>query len=385
MIILKDKKACSGCGACREVCPTDCIEMVCDEEGFKYPSVNAEKCIDCHKCEKKCPVINSVNCGKEAFKQIAYAAKSKNGFLVENSSSGGIFSELAQNILDKGGVVFGAAFDKKFNVKHIYVDSVTDLYKLRGSKYVQSDIGDSYKKAHDFLKEGRYVLFTGTPCQISGLYAVLGKDFPNLYTQDIICHGVPSPLVWRKYIDYRKKRMQDIKNISFRNKKYGWKDFSLKFKCSNNKEYAKTKTEDLFLRGFLKNLYLRPSCYECAFKTESRISDFTLADFWGIENIIPESDDNKGTSLVIINSDRGKQLFDEIKSNLNFDKVNLSEAVKYNTAMLKSAEKNADREKFMRQIASDDFKNTAKHFLKMRYTTHIKQRIKNFLRYRGRK
>ena len=363
MIDIKNKVECCGCHACFNACPTGAIEMKEDEKGFKYPIINKSKCVDCGLCERVCPIIISK---KIENKPNAYACFNKNDDIRKRSSSGGVFTLLATNIIKKGGIVFGATFDEEFNIKHIKIQNTDELDKLRGSKYVQSTIGDTYKQAKNALDKGIKVLFTGTPCQVEGLKAYLQKDYDNLYTQDIVCHGVPSPLVWKKYKEYRKQKdIQSLKpnNIYFRDKEKGWKNFGMKFSYEDF-VYFKTLDKDLFMQTFLQNLSLRDSCFECSFKKKNRIADITLADFWGINNIAPEMNDDKGTSLVIINSEKGKKLFDEISNSIGFKKVDLEQAIKYNNAMIESVHKNPNREKFFEDLEKENFAVVAKRYIK---------------------
>lgn len=361
MIDLKDKTECCGCHACFNACPTGAIKMQEDEKGFKYPVIDKSKCISCGVCEKVCPIKNN---NKVENNPIAYACFNKNDDIRKNSSSGGVFTLLASAIINQGGTVFGAAFDEKFNVKHIKVDKIEDLNGLRGSKYVQSFVGETYKQAKDALSKGTKVLFTGTPCQIEGLKSYLQKDYENLYTQDIICHGVPSPKVWEKYKEYRKnKDNEEPIEISFRNKDNGWAHYNTFFKYKN-KSYKKAASADLYINAFLQNLSLRESCFACNFKKYNRISDITLGDLWGIDNIIPELNDDKGTSLVVINSEKGKKIFDEISNNIEVKEINLDDAIKYNHAMIKSVPENPNREKFFDDLENEDFDVVAKRYIK---------------------
>ena len=268
MIHIKAKQECCGCYACYNICPQSCISMQIDEEGFWYPVVDQERCIDCGLCEKSCPVLNKSIVDNYPT---AYAAVNKDKHIRNQSSSGGLFTIVAESIIRNNGIVFGAGFDDDFNVVHSWTDNIAGLNQFRGSKYIQSCIGTTYKEARDFLKQGKKVLFSGTPCQIAGLKSYLGKDYDNLMCIDIICHGVPSPNVWRRYKEALEERSQGkTLRIAFRSKVCGWKLFSLSFSFDNDKEYSKRLTEDIYLKGFLQNLYLRPSCYNCHFKTINR-------------------------------------------------------------------------------------------------------------------
>lgn len=352
MIKIIEKTKCCGCSACANKCPKKAIEMKEDEKGFKYPYVNKDLCINCGLCEKVCPIINAKRITNNPE---AYACINKNDIIRKESSSGGIFTLIAEEILEKNGVVFGAAFDNNFKVQHVCVEKKEDLDILRTSKYTQSDILDTYRRAEDILKTGRLVLFTGTPCQIEGLRSYLMKEYGNLYTQDIICHGVPSPKVWDQYKKYRKKiDNEQPKNINFRNKDNGWSLFNLKFEY-NDKSYSKNQKEDLYMKAFLNNLSLRDSCYECSFKKYNRISDITLADFWGINNIDKQLNDNKGVSLVIINSEKGRALLEKINEKAIIKKVDLDEAIKYNKSFIQSVAKNKNRDRFFQDLENKSF------------------------------
>lgn len=356
MISIQDKYMCSGCHACAEVCPKNCIRMEMDEEGFLYPKADAISCVNCGLCDKICPVTNGGSYEKAEDDFGVYAACSKDEKIRMESSSGGVFTEIAKWVLEQEGVVFGAAFDENFNVHHVEVGDIDALTLLRGSKYVQSEIGTAYSHAKNCLEQRKWVLFTGTPCQIEGLYAYLGKDYEKLITQDIICHGVPSGKIWNKYLAGQKEKgKSEISAISFRHKEYGWKNFSMHIQWAKDEKYIRKLSEDLYMKAFLSDLCLRPSCYQCAFKGKHRRSDFTLADFWGIQYVLPEMDDDKGTSLVVINSAKGKVLFEQIKERLVYKETELDEAVNYNSAMVKSAECPKNREKFMKEVDSLPF------------------------------
>lgn len=310
MISIMSKYNCFGCKACYSVCPQNCIDMLIDEEGFWYPKINMEKCIQCSLCEKICPAINVYNNKKAYSKPITLAAWNNDRFKREVSSSGGVFTSIAEWVLSNDGIVFGAGYDSQYNVIHKEASSKEKLDEIRGSKYVQSNINDTYVKTRYYLEKNKMVLFSGTPCQIAGLYNFIQQDYANLYTCDIVCHGVPSPKVFNKYKKMLEKRNNSkIKKISFRNKKFGWKLYSVSLLFENDTEYSKTLKEDPYMLGFLRNYFLRPSCYKCIYAKLPRVSDITLGDFWGIDNKHPELDDNKGTSLVLVNTEKGREMF----------------------------------------------------------------------------
>lgn len=353
MINITDKSKCSGCHACYNICPKNAIDMIEDEKGFKYPQIDENNCIGCNLCEKVCPILNK----KEIVnKPISYACYNKNEDIRKNSSSGGVFTLLAIFIIERGGIIYGASFNNEFMVEHIRIDNKDDLYKLRTSKYLQSSINDTYKQAKKDLDEKKLVLFTGTPCQVNGFISYLnGKQYDNLYTQDIICHGVPSPKVWKKYLNYREKLDgQTPMRINFRQKDDGWNLFALLLQYNNN-AYKTNHRHDLFMQAFLRNACLRDSCYSCSFKSKNRQTDITLADFWGVENILPEFNDNKGTSLVIVNTKKGQELFDDIKDQMIYQESDFEESIKNNPSMHMSVNKPENSDEFFNNLDSLEF------------------------------
>lgn len=360
MIEIKNKKRCCACHACYNICPKKAITMQRDEKGFEYPVIDKEKCIQCNLCSRVCPISSQRKSEKQYSK--SYAVINCDQKVRMESSSGGMFTALANYIIGQGGIVFGAQFDEEYNVIHTYTDKIEEISLYRGSKYVQSKIGDTYQKVKQFLEEDKYVLFTGTPCQIAGLRSFLQKEYSKLYLQDIICHGVPSPKVWRKYLSYREQKEENkIRNIKFRNKESGWKSYKIQISYSD-KEYIKKSTEDIYMIAFLKDIILRDSCYSCKFKQKHRISDITLADFWGVQNILPEMDDDKGTSLVIIHSHKGKELFDQIKEKIQYQEVDLEIASNYNPSMIQPAFLNKNREKFFSELEKKDLEDLIKQY-----------------------
>lgn len=374
MIAINEKEKCCGCSACVQICPKQCIEMCEDAEGFKYPKINTKVCVECSLCEKVCPVIKQDKDERvsnvEFEKRVTFAAISKDEDVRMNSSSGGVFSSLAEYVLEKKGVVFGAAFSEQFRkVEHIAIYDKEDLKLLRGSKYVQSEIGNTYLEAEKFLKADRMVMFTGTPCQIEGLKTYLRKEYEKLICLDIICHGVPSQKVWRKYITEREEMAGErTSQISFRNKRYGWKAYTILFEFLDKTIYMKTFYEDLYMKAFLKDLSLRPICYACPFKKINRVSDITLADFWGIEKIFKDMDDNKGTSLVIIHSKNGIDIWNEISEKIIYKLVALEEGLVENPSMVKSVKRNKYRDKFFSDLDSKSFEQLINKYDKKEVT-----------------
>ena len=339
--------------------------MRADAEGFLYPHIDAYKCVNCRLCQKVCP---SINPAKARHPRSVYAAMAKDEALRLASSSGGMFSLLASDILSKGGVVFGAAFDHNdWHVYHRPVENEAELAELRGSKYVQSDVGDSYRQVKAYLSAERPVLFTGTPCQIAALNKFLslqkGTPLDNLFLVDVVCHAVPSPLAWRKYLEKRASSiytdreggLRDIRSISSRRKNCGWKRYSLSLGFANDKEYLSVFINDPFMRGFLAELYNRPSCHNCPCKNLSSGSDITIADFWGIGTHIPEMDDDKGTSLILVNTVKGSDIFSSISTGLTFKAAEFDYAVNGNTAIVRPTIPHRNRGRFFNKVANQEF------------------------------
>lgn len=324
MIEIIDKSTCCGCGACAQACPNVCITMQEDKHGFLYPYVNYDKCVDCKICEQVCQYKKEKNV---IVPVISYAAVNIDEQIRMKSSSGGIFNILAENVIKQEGVVFGARFDEYWRVVHDYAETIEELEVFRGSKYLQSIIGDNFKIAERFLCDGRLVLFSGTPCQISGLKHYLRKNYENLITVEVACHGVPSPLVWSEYI-----RGKNINIINFRDKSSGWKDYSIRIG-----NILRSHNCDDYMNCFLGDYSLRPSCFNCHSKYGSSGANIMIADLWGISSIAPEIDDNKGTSAVICWDERGKNVITNlmmIKLNIDFNKIFCN-----NPAIEKSANK----------------------------------------------
>lgn len=332
MINIIDKKDCVGCNACVQRCPKQCISMHEDEQGFLYPKVDLTLCIHCDLCEKVCPVINE----QQSFKPLkCYASKSVCLDTLQKSSSGGIFGLIAENILEKGGIVFGAAFGSDISVVHRSIDNKIDLPKIQRSKYSQSIIGTTYQEAEEKLKAGKLVLYSGTPCQILGLRLFLKKEYTNLITIDIACHSVPSPKIWKAYLETQKHL--NFNKVNFRNKKNGWLNYGFSLNRGNEEVFYQKTSENVFMRGFLNDLYSRPSCSRCPAKEGRSGSDLTLADFWGIEKILPDFNARNGASAVMLNTPKGLSIFEKIISSTESQPVYYEDIICGNPALVKSA------------------------------------------------
>lgn len=350
---ITDKCNCTGCMACYNICPHDAIEIVENDKGFLYTKINNEKCINCGLCKKVCPA-NKVY--KNVFeKPEFYAVINNNQNDRMNSSSGGTVGAISKEILKNKGVVYGATLENK-EVKHIRVDDEKDIYKIMGSKYLQSKIGDCYTQVKEDLENNKNVLFTGTPCQIEGLKAYLNKEYKNLIALSIICHGVPSPKVFKKYLEEKEEQNKSkIKNVSFRNKKFGWHKYSVSYEYENGKNELIPFIEDYYMQGFLKNYYLRESCYNCQMRFDKKNSaDIIVGDFWGIENVFPEIDDDKGVSAVIVNSEIGLEIFNKIKEKVEYKETTFDDIIKSNPVLTSPTPYTKKEEKFYELIKKYD-------------------------------
>jgi acetyltransferase-like isoleucine patch superfamily enzyme/coenzyme F420-reducing hydrogenase beta subunit len=383
MIVLDEKKNCTGCNACVATCPQQCISTKIDEEGFWYPEINKSGCIECNRCENMCPVLNKKRDVFDRYKiPFVYGAYNTNQEIRIDSTSGGIFSALAEEIFDNDGYIGGAIYKEDHTVVHILTADRSMLPAIRSSKYLQSYIGELYSDIDRVLQSGKKALICAAPCQIAGLYAYLGHDYDNLITCDFICLGVNSPKVFKKYMDMLEKRYHSkASKIKFKDKTFGWHRFSIKVDFDSGKSYCKDRYHDPFFIGYLqaKN-FARPSCYACQFKNMPRQSDITLADFWGIEKIDRSMDQDLGTSLVLVNSNKGKLIIDSLGNKIIKKEYDLSEAVSENFAVNASIESMAggDRKLFFNDLEKYSFDIVSKkHFplpgLKNTFKKNIKR------------
>lgn len=376
MIKINDEKDCCGCWACYNVCPKHCISMVEDKEGFRYPKVNLDVCIDCGLCENVCPLLKP-KMNDEI--PINYVVQQKDKDVLRTSTSGGFFTAIAKYAIEKGGVVFGAAFDNDMELRHSYSETFEECKRFRGSKYVQSLIGDTYKQAKSFLDAGRIVVFSGTPCQIAGLYGFLrGREYDNLVTVDLVCHGVPSPLLLRNFFAFQTSVIGSaIKDYRSRDKFYGY-DFSTatiwfedKTKC-----YHKGKDSDIMLGLYFKNICSRPSCYSCHFKTLNRISDITIFDCWDA----PSASSNfsrEGATNVFIHTEKGNEVFGRIKEDFVCAQPDIETIIKRDGVMIKNVVPvNPNRKQFFEDLNNLPFKTVQEKYMKMSAAKVILAKIK---------
>lgn len=365
-----DKKKCTGCFACYNVCPKDAIDMIEDDNGFIYPEINKEKCIKCDLCKKICP---STNVMEKKYPLKCFAAFSKDNNIRNKSTSGGIATTISKNIIKNGGIVYGAAFDENGGVKHIRVTKIEELILLQGSKYVHSYINDTFRKIKKDLLNKKHLVFFGTPCQIAGLRKYLMKDYDNLLVVDIICHGVPS----QKYLKDEKERIVGYKKterINFRKDNH----YGLYF-VKNNKIINETSYDDSFYSlAFMNGLILRNNCYDCIYADAKRVSDITIGDFWGLSKQAKfyESRD-KGVSVVLLNTTKGELYFEKIKDFLDIEERNCEEAIKGNTQLMRPTKRHRNADRFKKMYPEYGFE---KSFNKLMKVNKLKKFIKKIVK-----
>jgi len=367
---------CTGCHACMSSCPHAAIAMREDKEGFLYPNIDENKCVACKLCEPICPILHP---GEPMQPLAVYAAKNNNFEERLKSASGGMFPLLAKKIIEDEGIVFGACFEPCWNVKHTYIQKVDKIALLSGSKYLQSIIGENYGKVEQFLKAGKKVLFSGTPCQIAGLKRFLQKEYHNLCTVDLVCHGVPSPKVWQQYLK-EVVNQTDIKTIDFRDKRNGWRAFNVTASGKSGELFSEHHSKNSYMYGFLQNLYLRLSCYQCPVKQFKSGSDITIGDFWGIQNFYPDFNDDKGVSVVFINTQKGLDLFKEL--DVTCIETDYKKAVSANIMVEESVKPHPKRQLFFHLFNKKEKTVTqlVEKLLHKSFITKVKAKLKRILK-----
>lgn len=369
-----EKDRCTACGACANICPTDAIKLKADEFGFNYPNINEVLCIDCGKCISVCKAIKESNLNIPIK---AFAATHKNKNTLISSSSGGVFSALAEYVLENGGAVCGCIFDEKLTPIHICTEKIEEYLQMRKSKYVQSNIGLIYREIKDRLTNKQLVLFSGTPCQIEGLYSFLGVNTGNLLTVDLVCHGVPSELMFKKFINYlEKKHKTKIKAFDFRSKKYGWQRFTMEYTDINKKVINLGKANEFYFPAFSTGNIMRPSCFSCKFACEKRVADITIGDFWGYEKLNLSCDTTNGTSLCTFNTPASLKLISTISKYLFLEEIDYNVAVNGNTCLRHPTVKGDKWDEYMLAIKNDEIPKIAQKYLKTNKKRIIRGKIK---------
>lgn len=360
--VFEEKQDCCGCTACEHICPTNAIKMLADEEGFLYPDIIQELCIDCGLCKKVCPIQNKLGRDDRFDEPRVYAIKHKSNNVRMKSASGGAYPAISDYILKESNIVYGVKFSEKFYVHHDRAKNIQERDEFKGSKYIQSDLRDTFIRIKDDLIDGKGVLFTGTGCQVAGLINYLDAkkvNTDNLITNDIICHGTPSPLLWNEYLDFIQQK-DELASYTFRDKDVGWHGYNVRVKYEKGKEKLNTPDIRIYANLFGSGLALRPSCYHCKFTNLKRPSDIMIGDFWGIERTLPEIDDNKGVSLMMINTNKGSKVFNEIKSDMEIWESNTKDCLQPN--LIRPTRCPENREQFWQDYYDKGFKYIAKKY-----------------------
>ncbi len=375
MILFDNKNQCFGCTACEAACPFGAIAMKSDDEGFKYPEIKEELCVECGKCKSVCQIHSLKK--QENIQAKFYAAQNKDDNVRAKSTSGGMFSIFAEQIVNEGGTVYGVAYSDDFQVVHKRSESKKGYEQFRGSKYAQSDLSGCFTMVKEDLNRGRKVLFSGTPCQIAGLNTFLynAKGRENLLLCEIICHGTPSPMIWKEHLAFlEKERHSKVVKYVNRSKVAGWHGHNEHVYFENGKSEYTTKLSNLYKDLFYAHLTIRPCCYSCKYTDFPRIADITIADFWGIENFHPDFDDNKGTSLLTINTEQGMLYYDKLKENISCIESNWDEAFYDNHK--RPAKMNVNREEFWKDYKKYGYAYVAKKYSGYSFLGRLKRKMK---------
>ena len=377
-IVELDKNKCTGCRCCEKVCPVNAIQMIENKEGFIEPRIIEEKCINCGLCFKRCPQLHDVYIKNKLENIKILAAKSKDINNQKSSSSGGIFSVLATYILKQEGIVYGCAFNSELIAEHIRISNTSEIYKLKGSKYVQSNTKNTFSLCKQDLENNKKVLYSGTPCQIAGLKSFLGKEYDKLITVDLLCHGVPSPMLLKKYIQFlEEKNNAKIINIEFRNKEkaYWGLGYKIKVTFENNKTKFFNGDEDIYTNAFTQGSTLREACYNCGYTNLCRQGDITLGDFWGVEKTYPKLYDKNGISLLLVNTDKGNKIIELLNNSLYTYHIEYNKIEKYTDTLKFSCNRKEKRNTIYSDLESMQIQNVLKN------NKIIKKKIKNSIPY----
>ena len=376
MISIGEK--CCGCTACYAICKKKCINMLPNDEGFLYPVVDVKKCVNCGLCDKVCPIENKIQ-GVSPIRSVVLRTKVEEDVL--NSASGGFSIPLANYVIKNGGVVCGAIINEKHEVQHKLIDNYEDINLIRGSKYVQSYMNNCFQEIKNKIVEGKKVLFFGTPCQVYGLKKYLNYDYDNLITVDLVCKGVASPKLWEKYLNYREEKQQSkVDYINFRKKNRGYHSADLEIKFKNSSIYAKNKT-DFFMRSYINSICMRKSCYQCNFKGKDRCSDFTIFDAWNATKYTSlKKDDDKGYTNVLIHTNKGNEILNEISNMYKIYESDISKAIFYDGVMVDNqTEYMKQREKFYELLNQKKIDETVQILLPIKTIDVFMELIKKIL------
>lgn len=383
MIKIENKALCTGCGACKAACPTDAITLIEDKEGFRYPVIDELKCIMCGKCESVCSMYKHAE--QESVHEGYYAGYLKNTEELSKVSSGGAFWALAQTVLSLEGVVYGAVQRGIEDIRHERADTVEDAEKFRRSKYFQSDVSNCYNQVKDDLNKDKIVLFSGTACQVAALYNYLGKKYDNLYTCDVVCHGVPSMKVFRSYrTELENSQNTQMKELVFRDKSYGWRKNHYKITFENGKVIKEPSVKNLFHAGYLQGIFYRPSCGHCRYAKMPRVSDITLADYWKYEGDLLKNND-MGISLIVCSTEHGEHLLDKARKYMYIENSDREAALLSCRHLNNAPKENPNRQAFFDEFNNKGYKETIKKYLPKRtFIGMIRKKLHGIRKYLGR-
>ena len=376
MVNITDKSKCTGCTACKQICPHNAIDMQFDECGHSYPNVNYELCVNCGLCEKICPILRKDKLPKDVDLDSlpVFSVFNKDADVRKRSTSGGIFSLIAEYVINKKGRVYASRFDENYHIFHDCFDSIEQIDPFRGSKYAQSDLKNVFREIRDDLKTGKTVLFVGAPCQVAGLKSFLLKPYENLITCDFVCMGISSPVIWEEYLDaYWSK--ESIKRIFFKDKRDGWHNWKFLVEDTAG-EHLTLGVKDPFFFSYLYHISFRPSCMQCSFRTCRRVSDFTLADCWGIDKVNPLFDDNKGCTALILQSEKAKEIFETIKDFMNVLDYDIKYVKTHNPYITKKIENHFLQPVFYKIYKKNGAKDALNYVLNYKLTLRDKIMLK---------
>lgn len=374
-----DINQCIGCFNCKNVCPKKCISTKLDANGFLVPIINEDRCINCGMCQKVCPALNLFQ--DDRNKPKTFAVKNNNTEMVLTSSSGGVSSLLGEYIISRGGAIVGAVFDNCFNVAHTLIDDEKELHKINGSKYVQSNLKDTFLTIKERLNQNNTILFFGTPCQVAALKVFLGKEYERLFLVDIVCHAIPSPYIWEKYLnELKNKYNSNIFSVDFRCKDSGWDTYSIKIVFEDGGVFLEPAKNNKYFLSYMMGMHSRKSCDNCQYKQIHKVSDITLGDFWGIKTLLPDFYDSNGVSLVMINSDKGERLFNSISKKTVYKSVDFNDAIKNNVSVIKSSKGSPLRKRFVADANKKTFEQLFKKYCGNGFSARVRRKLSSIFK-----
>lgn len=382
MIRLCDSNTCTGCSACYASCMHGALSMVRDDEGFLQPKIDVDKCVECGMCVRSCPILTPLNSSNVKIEKI-YAIENKDGIERRNAASGGFYSIIAKYFINEyHGIACGAVFDNNFHVIHEAIDDASQISRFASSKYVQSEMNDTFKEIKKILKSGRQVVFSGVPCQVAGLLNFLKRKYDNLITVELVCHGVPSPGFWKKYLDYQCQHYgSNITTVNFKDKRLGYGSPSMKLTFSNGRIHYGDSNTDIMLKGFFGGFISRNSCFNCKFRGQNHFADITILDGWHISKWNMKMNDDKGTTLVMLHNNKAINIFEKIKEKLLYQEVDIDDPFARKDAVMyyELTPKSKSRDAFLKEVSSLGFKNTVDKYMHITLQARLKYLLKSIL------